>query len=165
MIHNSQLFCTFKPMETLNLPPASLRLSERNGHPYVFDLLRRRHVRLTPEEWVRQHFVHFLVQQLQYPLALLANEVSLSLNGTSKRCDTVVYDREARPLVIVEYKAPDVQLTQRVFDQIARYNVVLRVPWLIVSNGMQHFCLRVDYEHNRCEFMAQIPSYEMLREE
>jgi hypothetical protein len=150
-------------MMTLNLPPADLRLSQREGNTMVFDFLRRRYVKLTPEEWVRQHFVHFLVHHKGYPQELLANEVSLTLNSTSKRCDTVLYSTNASPLAIVEYKAPNIQLTQKVFDQITRYNIVLRVPYLMVSNGLQHYCCRVDYETNVCTFLPEIPNYEAIK--
>ena len=149
-------------MMTLNLPPAELRLSQRNGQTMVFDFLRRRYIKLTPEEWVRQHFVHYLVHHKGYPQELLANEVSLVLNTTSKRCDTVLYDKEARPLAIMEYKAPSIQLTQKTFDQISRYNIVMRVPFLMVSNGLQHYCCRVDYETNVCTFLPEIPSYDEI---
>ena len=132
-------------MTALNLPPAQLRLQNRDGATYVFDILRRRYIKVTPEEWVRQHFVHYLIEQKGYPAELLANEISLSLNSTTKRCDTVLYDRQARPQMIIEYKAPHIQLSQRTFDQISRYNIVMRVPYLIVSNGRQHYCCRIDY--------------------
>ena len=149
-------------MMTLNLPPDDLRLSQRNGQTMVFDFLRRRYIKLTPEEWVRQHFVHYLVHHKGDPQELLANEVSLVLNTTSKRCDTVLYDKEARPLAIMEYKAPSIQLTQKTFDQISRYNIVMRVPFLMVSNGLQHYCCRVDYETNVCTFLPEIPSYDEI---
>ncbi|MBQ7571173.1 MAG: type I restriction enzyme HsdR N-terminal domain-containing protein [Bacteroidaceae bacterium] len=149
-------------MQALNLPPADLRLSQREGQTAVFDPLRRRYVRLTPEEWVRQHFVHYLIHHKGYPEGLLANEVSLSLNQTAKRCDTVLYDQHAHPRMIVEYKAPHIQLSQRTFDQISRYNIVLRVPYLIVSNGMQHYCCRVDLERQTYQFLREIPDYTVL---
>ncbi|MBQ8968880.1 MAG: type I restriction enzyme HsdR N-terminal domain-containing protein [Bacteroidaceae bacterium] len=151
-----------KTTPTLNLPPAPLRLTQRNGQTCVFDELRRRYIKVTPEEWVRQHFVHFLIGHLGYPQGLLANEVSLSLNQTTKRCDTVLYDLQARPRMIVEYKAPHIELTQKVFDQISRYNIVLRVPYLIVSNGIQHYCCRIHYELGRYEFLPEIPAYANL---
>ncbi|MBP1531666.1 MAG: type I restriction enzyme HsdR N-terminal domain-containing protein [Bacteroidaceae bacterium] len=149
-------------MMTLNLPPAELKLVQREGQTQVFDILRRRYIKLTPEEWVRQHFVHFLIHHKGYPEGLLANEVSLSLNSTTKRCDTVLYDQTAQPRMIVEYKAPHIELSQRVFDQISRYNIVLRVPYLIVSNGLQHYCCRIDYERGRYEFLREIPQYDEL---
>ena len=136
-------------MITLNLPQYPIKVTKRDGRTVVFDELRRKYVALTPEEWVRQHFVHYLV----------ANEISLTLNGTAKRCDTVVYDRQARPRVIVEYKAPHIEITQKVFTQISRYNMVLRVDYLIVSNGLQHYCCRMDYETNSCKFLPDIPGY------
>lgn len=149
-------------MQALNLPPADLSLTQRDHHDCVFDILRRRYIRLTPEEWVRQHFVHFLIHHKGYPQGMLANEVSLSLNQTSKRCDTVLYGLDAQPRMIIEYKAPHIELTQRVFDQISRYNIVLHVPYLIVSNGLQHYCCHVDYAQNSYRFLRDIPRYEEL---
>ena len=149
-------------MQALNLPPAALKLSQRDGQTYVFDVLRRRYIKLTPEEWVRQHFVHFLMEQKGYPMGLLSNEVTLSLNGTTKRCDTVLYDQQAQPLMIVEYKAPHIQLSQKTFDQITRYNIVLRVPFLIISNGIKHYACHVDNERQAYDFLREIPSYEEL---
>ena len=121
-------------MQELNLPPFDYKIIEKDSKPFIFDVIRRQYVALTPEEWVRQHFVHFLINHKGYPLSLMANEVQLKLNGMSRRCDTVVYNRELKPRVIVEYKAPTVNITQQVFDQICRYNMVLQVDYLIVSN-------------------------------
>ncbi len=115
---------------------------------------------LTPEEWVRQHFTHFLVEHLGYPASLMANEVSLSLNGVTRRCDTVLYSHTiGRPRVIIEYKAPDVALTQEVFNQISSYNIILRAEYLMVSNGLQHYCLKMDYANNSCRFLKEIPKF------
>ena len=132
-------------MFTLNLPQYPIKVIKRNGRTIIFDELRRKYVTLTPEEWVRQHFVHYLITFKKYPQGLIANEVSLTLNDTTKRCDTVVYDRQARPRIIVEYKAPHIEITQTVFDQITRYNMVLKVDYLIVSNGLNHYCCHIDY--------------------
>lgn len=128
------------PIRPLNLPPAELRLRHSGRGDEVFDPLRGKWLLLTPEEWVRQHFTSFLRSSLGYPAGLMANEIAVSLNGTSKRCDTVVHDREGRPLMIVEYKAPHIPITQEVFNQIARYSLVLRVRYLTVSNGLHHYC-------------------------
>lgn len=147
----------FKP---LNLPTFSPRLRQSKDHVTIFDPLRNRHVKLTPEEWVRQHFVHFLIEYLHYPASLMGNEVSLKLNGMSRRCDTVVYDRHLVPCMIIEYKRPDVALTQKVFDQISRYNMTMHVNYLIVSNGFEHYCCRMDYEHKTYHFVPQLPSYD-----
>lgn len=146
----------------LNLPEAALHISHTNGHATVFDPLRRRHVRLTPEEWVRQHFTQFLIHTKGYPAGLLGNEVSLTLNGMSRRCDTVLYSLDRQPRMIIEYKAPTVAVTQKVFDQIWRYNMVLRVEWLIVSNGLQHIVCHLNSEQANYEFLPQVPAYEEL---
>ncbi len=146
-------------MPELNLPEAELALSERDGRVCVFDVLRRRHVALTPEEWVRQRFVHFLIHGKGYPATLMGNEISLAVGNATKRCDTVLYDTMARPRMIVEYKAPHVSITQRVFDQIARYNTALRVDYLTVSNGLVHYCCRMDYESGSYAFLRGIPDY------
>lgn len=149
-------------MFELNLPPFDVKISSEGEKKRIFDVIRRRYVALTPEEWVRQHFVHFLAEEKGYPLTLMANEVQLKLNGMSRRCDTVVYDRTLTPRVIVEYKAPSVEITQKVFDQISRYNRVLRVDYLIVSNGLTHYCCRIDYASQGYTFLPDIPTYEEL---
>ena len=118
-----------------------------------------------PEEWVRQHFVHYLIETKQFPAALMANEVSLTQNGIKRRCDTLVADRQGQPLVIVEYKAPEIEITQQVFDQIVRYNMVLRARYLMVSNGMTHYCCQIDYVNNSYSFLNEIPCYSQLIEE
>jgi len=146
-------------MDTLNLPITDLKVVTKDGKAQVFDPLRRRYVALTPEEWVRQQFVGFLVRDKGYPASCIGNEVSITLNGTRKRCDTVVYDGNAQPALIVEYKAPQVEITQQVFEQISRYNISLRVKWLIVSNGLEHYCCRIDYEGGTYRFVEDIPSY------
>lgn len=117
---------------------------------------------LTPEEWVRQHFVNYLIEYRSFPPTLMANEVALRQNGNLRRCDTVVYDMTARPLAIVEYKAPTVTVTESVFDQIVRYNMVMGVRWLIVSNGIRHFCCEVDPESHTYRFLREIPEYSQL---
>ena len=149
-------------MFELNLPPFDVKISLEGEKKRIFDVIRRRYVALTPEEWVRQHFVHFLAEEKGYPLSLMANEVQLKLNGMSRRCDTVVYDRTLTPRVIVEYKTPTMEITQKVFDQISRYNRVLRVDYLIVSNGLTHYCCRIDYASQGYTFLPDIPKYEEI---
>ena len=146
----------------LNLPPYEIRVKEEGGRRMIFDFLRRRYVALTPEEWVRQHFVHFLVEHKGYPKGLLGNEIELRVGEKKLRCDTLLYNKALAPQMIVEYKAPDIELTQSVFDQISAYNLLLRVDYLIVSNGMQHYCCRMDYENHRYEFLREIPDYHLL---
>ena len=147
-------------MQPLNLPPFEANIKKQNGMVKILDILRQKFVVLTPEEWVRQHFVHFLIEQKGYSKTLMANEVAVTLNGMSRRCDTVVYRQEGmKPLMIVEYKRPDVEITQRVFEQICRYNMVLEVEWLVVSNGLKHYCCQVDIKNGGYAFMKDIPSY------
>ena len=146
-------------MIRLNLPSFDIKLSGTREHPRVFDILRRRYVALTPEEWVRQHFVHWLVGHKGYPAALMANEVALGIGDKRLRADSVLYDRQLRPRMIIEYKAPTIQITQRVFDQIAAYNMLLHVDYLVVSNGLDHYCCRINYESRTYEFLPDVPGY------
>lgn len=147
----------------LNLPDFDIKITRNDdGSVKVYDRLRGKAVALTPEEYVRQHFVNYLINAKGYRQSLMANEVSLRLNGTARRCDTLVYTRELRPLVVVEYKAPDVVISQKTFDQIARYNSVIRAPWLIVSNGISHYCCRYMTETGEYRFMRDIPAWKEL---
>lgn len=149
-------------MLSLNLPSFKAKVITKEGKQQIWDPVRNKYVALTPEEWVRQHFVHFLISEKGYPKELIGNEIKIQLNGTTKRCDTVVYNRHLEPLLIVEYKSPNVRITSDVFSQIARYNHVLRVRYLIVSNGIRHFCCQINYEtHSYC-FLDEIPSYSLL---
>ena len=128
----------------------------------IFDFLRRKYVVLTPEEWVRQHFTHYLVEQKGYPKGLLGNEVELRLGDKKLRCDSILYNKVALPQMIIEYKEPHVQIQQKTFDQISAYNLLLRVDYLIVSNGLQHYCCKMDYEQQKYHFLEEIPDYEKL---
>ena len=136
-------------MIRLNLPEYEINVVERDGKRMIFDFLRRKYVALTPEEWVRQHFTHFLVSQKGYPKTLLANEAQLQIGDKHLRCDTVLYNKEMQPLMIVEYKAPQIQLQQKTFDQIAAYNLLLHADFLVVSNGLQHYCCQMVYVSSR----------------
>lgn len=148
-------------MDALNLPnyEKRLRLNPSNQLEEIWDNQRRKWVRLTPEEWVRQHFVHFLIEHLQYPSGRLGNEIAIKVGQLERRCDSVIFGEDGNPLMIVEYKATTVTLDQHVFDQISRYNITLQVDWLIVSNGRQHYCCHFNRESNRWEFLREIPSY------
>lgn len=150
-------------MIPLNLPSFAIKLSGSREHPTIFDVLRHKYVALTPEEWVRQHFVHYLTEHLHYPASLLANEVNLSIGDKQMRADTVLYDTSLRPVMIVEYKAPHIPINQKVFDQITVYNMLLHVDYLIVSNGMSHYCCKMDYENNTYEFLPEIPEYNTIK--
>ena len=150
-------------MVELNLPEYEYKVKKRDdGSWAIWDRLRERWVALTPEEWVRQHFVNWLITEKQFPAALMGNEVSLTLNGIARRCDTVVGDRTGQPLVIIEYKAPSINITQKTFDQIVRYNMVLKARYLIVSNGQEHYCCEIDYGKGSYRFLEEIPGYESL---
>ncbi len=149
----------------LNLPATRLQVKVcDDGITRVFDRLRQKFVALTPEEWVRQHFTANMIENLGYPAALMGNEVMITLNGTMRRCDTVVYAHTGlTPLMIVEYKAPHVAITQRVFDQIFRYNMVLNVRWLVVSNGLSHYCCEINYKERNYKFLPSIPTYAEIK--
>lgn len=149
-------------MYQLNLPTYDLRLRRTGNRDMIFDVLRRKYVALTPEEWVRQHFVHFLIEHKGYPTALLANEIELRIGEKRLRADTLLYNKELRPHMLIEYKSPTIALTQKVFDQISAYNLLLHADYLIVSNGMQHICCCMDYEQNTYHFLEEIPDYSEL---
>ena len=149
-------------MYELNLPKYGIKIANENGHQTIFDVLRRKYVALTPEEWVRQHFVHYLIEHKGYPQALMANEIQLAIGNKKLRCDSVLYDRSLKPRMIIEYKAPTVNITQKVFDQITIYNMLLHVDYLVVSNGIKHYCCRMDYDNQKYLFLDDIPDYQNL---
>lgn len=153
----------YSKMLALNLPRFEPKIKKAD-RLYVWDQIRKKYVALTPEEWVRVHFVNYLITDKGYPESLIANESQIKLNGLKKRCDTIVYNNKLTPLAIVEYKAPDVKITQDVFDQIVRYNIVLKVKFLIVSNGMEHYCCRMNYDDLSFDYLPNIPDYAMLQE-
>ena len=149
-------------MYELNLPKYGIKIANENGHQTIFDVLRRKYVALTPEEWVRQHFVHYLIEHKGYPQSLMANEIQLAIGNKKLRCDSVLYDRSLKPRMIIEYKAPTVNITQKVFDQITIYNMLLHVDYLVVSNGIKHYCCRMDYANQKYLFLEDIPDYQNL---
>lgn len=148
-----------KDIPPLNLPSFNLRTRIEGEQVQVFDVIRDKFVVLTPEEYVRQHFVNYLVHYLHYPPTVVANEIGIKLNGSQKRCDTVVFGPDTRPLMIIEYKAPGVEISQSVFDQIVRYNMQLHAKYLVVSNGMHHFCCVMNYSSDSYNFLPLIPDY------
>lgn len=151
-------------MEQLNLPSYEVRtrINPSSSLEEIWDTQRRRWVKLTPEEWVRQHFVHYLIGTMNYPSGRIGNEVCIRVGQLERRCDSVIFGDEGEALMIAEYKASSVRLTQEVFDQVARYNIALQVDWLLVSNGMQHYCCHLNREANRWEFLPTIPDYRVL---
>ncbi|HEY3388543.1 MAG TPA: type I restriction enzyme HsdR N-terminal domain-containing protein [Prolixibacteraceae bacterium] len=143
----------------LNLPEYSFHIKEKLGKKLIFDGFRRRWVTLTPEEWVRQNFVRYLTGEKHFPAALVAIERSLRMNQRDFRTDIVLFSKTGDPLVVVECKAPEVKISQQVFDQIARYNLDLRVSYLIVTNGLAHYCCRFDQQLQSYTFLPEIPDY------
>ena len=146
-------------MERLNLPTYSFNIKLIEQRKYIFDFIRKKFAILTPEEWVRQNFLRFLVEDKKYPASLIAVEMEFKLNNLSKRSDAVVHDKNGKPFLILEFKAPDIKINQKVFDQIARYNMKLNVDFLIVSNGMEHFCCKIDYEKQDYIFLNEVPEF------
>ncbi len=147
-------------MERLNLPTYLFKIKSEGQRKFIFDSIRKKYVVLTPEEWVRQNFIQYLINEKKYPSSLIAIEMALTLNKLSKRTDIVLFDRQGNPVIIVECKSPKVKITQDTFDQIARYNMKLKVNYLIVTNGITHYCCRMDYEKNTYSFLKEIPDYE-----
>ena len=146
-------------MYSLNLPSYDTKIRKRGSIVEIYDTLRHKYVTLTPEEWVRQHFVNWLVSDKNYPSTLMANETSIKLNSMSRRCDTVVYNQHLEPLMIIEYKESNIPVTQGVFDQVVRYNTVLKVKYIVVSNGINHYCCKMDYDKQSYDFLTDIPNY------
>jgi type I site-specific restriction endonuclease len=146
-------------MPQLNLPNAALKTKLVEGTTQVFDAVRKKYLVLTPEEWVRQHFIHYLNKEKNYPLGLMGVEQMLKYNTMQTRADIVLYTADGNPNMIVECKAPSVKITQDAFNQIAKYNFKLQVDFLVVTNGMQHFCCAMDYENNKITFLEEVPAY------
>ena len=149
-------------MYSLNLPSYDAKIRKNGPLMEIYDSLRRKYVALTPEEWVRQHFVNWLIIDKEYPTSLMANEAGIKLNSLTRRCDTVVYDQHLDPLMIIEYKESNISITQDVFDQIVRYNTVLKVQYIVVSNGVKHYCCKMNYEKHSYDFLIDIPNYREL---
>ena len=148
-------------MQALYLPTYTFRYKAgEGGRVLIFDGIRRLYVPLTPEEWVRQHFVRFLTEDKNYPASLVAIEMGLRYNQLQKRADILVYNKLGQPLLMVECKAPSVRITQDVFHQIAVYNMSFKVAYLVVTNGMDHFCCQMDYANSTYRFLQMIPDFE-----
>lgn len=150
-------------MKELNLPAYSLKFkSGDQGKALIFDDIRKKYVVLTPEEWVRQHFVHYLVEDRSYPAGLLGIELMFRFNKLSRRADILVYNRRGEPLLIVECKAPDVKIDASVFDQIVEYNLKFRLRYIVVTNGIKHYACSTDPEKGTWSFLPEIPVYDKL---
>ncbi|HXH99032.1 MAG TPA: type I restriction enzyme HsdR N-terminal domain-containing protein [Sphingobacteriaceae bacterium] len=147
----------------LNLPTYPFKIKEEAGSIFIFDEIRKKYLLLTPEEWVRQHVVQFLIHEKKYPKSLIKLEGGLKLNSLQKRTDILIFNPSGNKVVLVECKSPSIKITQHVFDQIARYNFVHRTPWLIVSNGMQHYCCQIDFQKETYQFEQEIPDFNIFR--
>lgn len=144
----------------LNLPDYPVRVSCTDGKHKIWDVLRKKYVSLTPEEYVRQRVVMWLANDLHYPVAMMNNEITLQVASHTRRCDTLVFDRIGSPFMVIEYKAPNVKVNQEVFDQIARYNMVLGAKYLVVTNGLEHYCCALDYAADTYHFIPIIPDWQ-----
>jgi len=149
-------------MRSLNLPAYNFNTRSVEGIDQIFDPFRKKFVRLTPEEWVRMNFSMFLSKERGFPSGRLAIEISLSYNRLSKRCDILVYNNFAKPILMVECKAPEIKIKQNVFDQIMIYNLVFRVNYLIITNGLDHYACKVNFENRSVDYLNDIPYYSEL---
>jgi len=148
-----------KSFPELNLPEYQLKYKETEKGISVFDIIRKKHILMTPEEHVRQQFIHFLINEKQYPKGLLAVETQLKIYKLTKRTDIVLYNKQGNVSVIVECKAPKINISQDTFNQIARYNMNFKAKYLIVTNGLNHYCCKANYNDNSYEFLKNIPNY------
>ncbi len=151
-------------MEDLNLPNYNQLLKVDLQNKTIYDAYRKKKVALTPEEWVRQNFLAYMVNDLNFPAGLLSVEMPIELNGLKRRCDIVAFDKTGMPKVIVECKASTIKINQKTFTQIATYNIKLQVDYLIITNGLNHYCCIMDYANNTYKFLEKIPSYNQITE-
>lgn len=147
-------------MYALNLPTYKFRIKSTKNKYEIFDIVRKKYVILTPEEWVRQHLIHYLIEEKKYPISLIAVEKQLTINKLTKRTDILVFNTDGLPHIIVECKSPAIKISQNTFDQIARYNLKLNANFLIVSNGLEHFNCKMDIENEAYLFLETIPNHE-----
>jgi hypothetical protein len=146
-------------MHLLNFPEFRFRIVDKENQKLIFDPIRKKYVALTPEEWVRQHVLLYLTEVKAVPSSMIGVEKQILLFGLSKRFDVVVFSNTGSPVLLVECKAPSVIITEKTFDQAARYNMRLRVKHFLITNGLEHFCCRIDYENSKYTFLPEILSY------
>lgn len=146
-------------MQKLNFPKYSFRFKNSENKTYIFDVIRKKFLLLTPEEWVRQHVVNFLIEEKNYPKSLINVEKLVKVNGINKRYDVVVFRNDGSIFLLVECKASEVNITQQTFDQIAQYNLVLKAENLMVTNGLNHYFCRMDFENEKYIFLKELPEY------
>ena len=146
-------------MQQLNFPIYNFRLKNSENKVSIFDEIRKKFIILTPEEWVRQHVVRFLLEEKKYPKSLINVEKVLIVNGLRKRYDVVVFNPDGSIFVLVECKAPEIKTAQATFDQIARYNLALKAQFLMVTNGHNHYFCQMDFENEKYDFLKELPDY------
>ncbi len=149
-------------MQPLSLPAFEYKFQPSKEGYRIFDAIRKKYVRLTSEEWVRQHFLHYLIDHLGYPRALIRLEQGIQYNHLQRRTDILVYDRAAKPLLLVECKAPHISLNHEVWGQIAHYNAQVSARLLVITNGLQHFSWQLDYTQGNHMLLPSIPSFDTL---
>jgi hypothetical protein len=135
----------------------NFKIRREENQSFIFDIIRKKYLLLTPEEWIRQHWIHFLIEEKKYPRSLIAVEMPLKVNRLEKRCDIVVYGKNGKAQLIVECKSGSIKMSQKVFEQIARYNLTLRVKYLVISNGRDTFCCEIDFEKEDFAFIKDLP--------
>ena len=146
-------------MQELNLPKINIKSKLVNNSTQVFDIIRRKYFILTPEEWVRQHVIHYLIFHKKYPKGLMQVEKLIKYNNLNTRADIVVFDTNSNPFILVECKAPSVAINKNAFDQIAKYNFNLKANFLFVTNGINHYCCKINYNDGSVEYLQEIPNY------
>ena len=146
-------------MLALNFPTYNFKIKSIENKSYIWDEIRKKHIFITSEEWVRQHAIQFLIQEKKYPAMWMSIEKQFTINGQHKRADIVVYDKSLHPYIIVECKRPEIKITQETFDQIARYNLSLDAKYLMLTNGLQHFYCQMDFEQETYVFLESLPNY------
>jgi hypothetical protein len=149
-------------MQQLHFPAYNFRFKSSENKISIFDEIRKKFVILTPEEWVRQHVVQFLIQDKQFPKSHINVEKELVLHQTKKRYDVIIYNKDGSIFLIVECKAPQINISQNTFDQIARYNLSLNASYLMVTNGLKHYYCQLDYENEKYQFLKEIPHYKEI---
>lgn len=146
----------------LNLPQHPFRITLKDSQHFIFDEVRKKHLVLTPEEWVRQHFIQYLISEKKFPRSLIQIEAGLNLNQLQKRTDIVIFDQTGERVMVIECKAPGIKITQRVFDQASRYNSIHKTRWLVVTNGLQHCYAKIDHLNGSFAFVKELPLYTEL---
>ncbi len=146
-------------MQALNFPKYAFRLKSKENKTFIFDIIRKKYILLQPEEWVRQHTLHYLSKTKKYPLSLVSVEKQLIVNGLRKRYDLIIYNPDGSIKLLAECKAPTISISQEVFDQLARYNLSLKAEFLMVTNGLQHYFCKMDFKNEKYRFLEEIPDF------